>query len=478
MSKKDRRPVRICKGDLDTLQELLNISSPSKAILMCIALIKTRAKFVPSNENFERKIKEFKSIKMNCNNTESIYPTIHKDDVSFLYDRYGKKKKFEGAIKDFKSIKMNYSKTEELQPTIHNDDYDVSFLYDPYGKKEKFTNIIRCLIYEVTYILLEENNLERIISDEIQYQEELYKNTKKRKKSFQKKEIDINNPLIRIDGKKSKQLIDKFNPILAKGSENHPAYAEPFTGTTSVFCHLDTEFNNYELNDLNSRTLNFIKVIQNFPYEFKLHLSMLKCNKDVFSNIKEHSKKCNNNFKNKIEDALCFFFLNYCSFRNNHSSFRFEKEMYRPSQIKYLQTIKKIDHFHQKYEGVKITKSNAFYFIEKHIDCSDMLLYVDSPYPYTEHYYKCKNTPKKQKPFNHKKLAELLCAFKGNFVYSCRTTFSLGNQKKGFPNYEMVRTIDKLYKGKNLYYMDIPYCNKQIERVITNFYFDGAKKYE
>lgn len=435
MSKKDRRPVRICKGDLDTLQELLNISSPSKAILMCIALIKTRAKFVPSNENFQSMIKKFKSIKMNCNNTESIYPTIHDDDISFLYDRYDKKEKFEGAIKDFKSIKMNYSKTD----------------------------IIRCLIYEVTYILSEKNNLEKI--KEI----EEYRN-------IINKKTDINNPLVRIDGKKSTQLTAILNPILRKGSENHPAYAEPFTGTTSVFCHLNFHFNSYELNDLNSRMLNLIKTIRNSPNEFKLHLTMLDCNEDTFHKIKEYYHKNKDNFESNIEDALCFFFLNSFSVRNSESTFLFRKMDYTISQIKYLKTISRIDNLSDKYKGAKITKSNAFYFITKYINRSDMLLYVDSPYPYTEAYYDCEDVPTDD--FNHKKLAELLCAFKGNFVYSCRTTFSLNSQNKGFLNSEMVCTIDKLYKGKNLYYMDIPYRNKQIERVITNFYFNGAKKYE
>lgn len=451
MIKKDRHPVRIYEGDLRKLQKLLNISSPSKAILMSIALIKIRSKFVHCNEIVEKKIRIFMSNKINCGNKISIFPTIHNDDVNFLYARYDKNKN---------------------------------------SKSETFTDIVRCLIYEVTYILSHENNLEKLIS------EELCKNTKKRKKSFQRKERDINNPLIRIDGKKSNQLTDIFNSILLEGSKHHLAYAEPFTGTTSVFCHLnsDLDFKSYELNDLNSRTLNFIKVIQNTPNQFKLYLSMLNYNSDVFSNIKEYCKKCNNNFKTKIEDALCFFFLNYSSFKNSGGSFCSDKETYRLSQIKYLKTIGKIDYFHEKYQGVKITKSDAFYFIKKHINCSDMLLYVDSPYPYTEEYYKdvlkatskkgsdsnpkYKNTPKKKKVFDHEKLSNLLCSFEGNFVYSCRTTFSKANQKEGFPNYEMVCTIDKLYKGRNLYYLDIPYRNEQTERVITNFYFKGAKEYK
>lgn len=404
----NRTPVRINSDILNEYEELMGLHS-CKAIHAGIKMLNDTHEFLKVKELPPKRIKDFKSPNINSPKNVSLYPTLSNAECNFLKKRYG-------------------------------------------IKNSNISEIIRCFIYEMIF-LLKRNN------------ENIQKATKIK--------LDVyhgNKALFRITGQKNKEMCKHLNLIFNEVVKICPSYKEVFTGTANPFFNLNSVFNSYELNEINKRTVTFLKVLKKSPNEFKQHLQLLGCSKEIFENIINYEKLNAGKFKNDIQNAVCLFYLTFCSYHNNNKTFN-----NKLSQTSYYKALSRINHLSEKLKNIKITRSHALYFLQKYINCSDLLLYVDPPYPYTEGYYEDSDE------FKHEKLSKILCEFKGKFVYSCRTTFSNSNRRKGFPDYEMRLTIDKLFKNKGLFYKDIPLTNKantQIERIITNFYFEGATEYK
>lgn len=265
-------------------------------------------------------------------------------------------------------------------------------------------------------------------------------------------------------GRKNNIMCNEISLIFESVKGKYNKYAEAFVGTGNVFYHSDLNVDSF-INDKDARTVNFLKVLSDKPLELKVKLMLLQCNNETFEQI-----KCKSEFENEVDDAVAFMFVRYSSYYGLGECFDKKK-----TNKSYLKNLNLIYYLSRKLQGVEISKTDALYFINKHNE-SNVLLYIDSPYPYTEDYYK--------DSIDHKKLARLLTNAKSKFIYSSRTTFSNKNRGKGYTDAEMELTIDALYGSKGFYYVDVPLKNKfnedkkeQVERLITNFEFEGCKEY-
>lgn len=411
--------------DLNKIKNFFNVDKENKAIHKSIKLVFLNSKYSCINTYSETEIKKFYSQKMQKKD-KSITITLKDADMESLYLHYKLKKK-----KNKKQYIAKFSPSEA----------------------------IHCLVNEMSIIIDEVKDVSNILKS-----------------------------MYYMLGQKNELMCSELNKIFAIAGKNCNEYAEPFTGTSNVFFHLNSMFNKYSLNDLNTRTVNFLKVLRDNPTNLKLRLLNLELTKDKFNELKNYevfvNDADNTNEVVDIDDAVAFFYTRYMSLRGNEKTFYSARSESNNAIANYRETVNRITALSEKLANVNITSIDAFKFIKKQLGNPNLLLYVDSPYPYTEDYYNFidKKTGKKVKiQFNHKKLAELLLKFTGQFVYSCRLTFSIGKKSKGYPDNEMVRTIDILYKNKDFYYKDVHLkgpAKGQIERIITNFDFEGATKYE
>jgi len=321
-------------------------------------------------------------------------------------------------------------------------------------KNKQYTVNIKEEIFQALLLFYNTKNaseaVQRAITDVLEVKTEFQKEPKELKAMYF------------MFGRKNKKMCNEINSIFEAVKGSYKRYCEAFVGTGNVFYHFNLDVNSY-LNDKEPRTINFLRVLRDKPLELKIKLMLLQYNEETFNDLKNKSE-----FISDIDDAVNFLFTRYASYKGLGKNFNKHQ-----NQEDYFKNLNLIYYLSMKLQGVEISKTDALYFINKHNE-TNVLLYSDSPYPYTGDFYK--------NSINHKKLARLLQKFKGLFVYSCRITFSNENRDKGYTDKEMELTIDALYSSKGFYYKDVKLDEKdengQIERLITNFNFPDAIEYK
>ena len=110
-------------------------------------------------------------------------------------------------------------------------------------------------------------------------------------------------PLLKWAGGKrslTERIINLFSHI-----KKTKSYHEPFFGGGAVFFTLEPKKGS--INDINSRLMNFYKIVKNHPYELIEQASNYKYEKTEYY---KHRTRFNEKPENKIEDAALFLYLN------------------------------------------------------------------------------------------------------------------------------------------------------------------------
>lgn len=202
-------------------------------------------------------------------------------------------------------------------------------------------------------------------------------------------------PFLKWAGGKT-QLLDEIINGLPKDMENIKRYVEPFVGAGSVFLYFleNDYFEEYIINDINSKLINLYEIIRDTPEELIEILTELK-NKYLNLEMEEREElfycirsKFNNLNCNKVQLAAYFIFLNKTCFnglyRENlkgefnvpfgkHKNPSFFDEILLVNISKLL-NMKNKNGEHK----VKILNKN-FYELDEYID-NNTFVYCDPPY--------------------------------------------------------------------------------------------------
>lgn len=134
----------------------------------------------------------------------------------------------------------------------------------------------------------------------------------------------------------------------------------------------------------------------------------------------------------------------------------------------------------KKCKSVVITNEDLLVMIKKYMRKKNVVLWVDPPYYLSDGGYS-ENQPGWE---YHNQIYELLIKAKCKFVLFLRINASraadVDIDNKAIDD-SLRSFYDNRYKGNNLYYQDMPVkqkCGCTIERVITNFPFDGCCDYK
>ncbi len=238
------------------------------------------------------------------------------------------------------------------------------------------------------------------------------------------------------------------------------------------------------INDDDADKVNLFLSIKNHACEFKCKCLQFDCSKESFEQMKTKyfplDKKCN------VDRAVQFFLLNFFSVRNSGHTFN---EKTPKTLLKRLESVLPLS---ERLKEVIITEKDIFDVIRKYRKESSALFFIDPIYLDANVYQSrvIRASTSHGTGFSwqeHARLAKELGKIKGNFIYFCRITVSRHKDKNGNiidasdtlrnADIELHGKIDDLYWDRGFYYLDIPMDNGTIERIITNFSFNGSTYY-
>ena len=297
---------------------------------------------------------------------------------------------------------------------------------------------------------------------------------------FASKKILPQQKIFYLHGQKNSEMCailqEIFNDI--KGRYPITQYIEPFTGTGNVFLHTQVA-NHNSLNDNSEEITNLLKILQNYPCRLKVSLINLEYNKESFiiqRNLLRAFHKSEIKLTN-LERAIAFYYTRFASIRCRGADFNHKR-----TYTNLIVQLNSIYPLSRELQNVKITKNDALYFAKKHMLFGSVLYYIDSPYFYTETYYKEYNS--KGKVFNsHRALANFInkaTLYENIFVLNNRITASKAMQKKNITQETLIKLSDQLYAGKGFYKRlhEISTTDKQIDIFISNVEFIGSTPYD
>ncbi len=162
-------------------------------------------------------------------------------------------------------------------------------------------------------------------------------------------------------------------------------------------------------------------------------------------------------------------------------------ELFLASRNQGLAIIKQLDDLpltSKVFQNVKRTSQDGVAMAQKYRTKTEAFLVVDPPYSNTKGYEnRGTNSPQKEfLPKDHRNLAKALLNSQGIFLYFCRATVKRSHVDPFKPLPQDVRQrgeSEDLFANHNLYVRDFLYRNNGIiERVISNYPFDGFSKFE
>lgn len=284
---------------------------------------------------------------------------------------------------------------------------------------------------------------------------------------------------IRLPGSKWGEMRKVPQTLLA--GRSYKKVVEPCVGALGIFCNIDCAeeiiLNDYdtgkycfygELRANPTRLLNRLLSEQPAIKKYKLYDEILK--KIDPSSFNKQSSGYSN-----AEIADMFFYKNYyCKDRRAKGQIPLNKKPSLEYVCSLLKVAERLRGFmvespetHDFPRPVRLSNQDLLELIPKH-NCKDTLIICDPPYLFTGAYGE--NLTIEQ----HKQLAHLLKKHKGDFIYFCRLTERSHNETYESPRLRAFIT-DK-YASFEHYFMDIQ-TRDGLERVITNFKFDGGTPY-
>lgn len=303
------------------------------------------------------------------------------------------------------------------------------------------------------------------------------------------RELQFQDSIMYMMGQKNPTMLKFLEESFASVRAEHDikGYTELFGGTANVLLHMDTTDVEY-LNDNSNDLIGLLKTIKEYPYFFKLALWQLELSRKSFKFAKEFIKTAKKTIKDnnlptksysfKVEYYAYFFYMRYLSFMGTGHTFLDNKtlEAYR----KHLDLINLLS---ERLVNVNIKKRDAVYFGEclwKKFNIRNHIVYIDSPYLYSESYYKM-NRKDKSTFDNHRGLRNLAEKLRdnGNYVFtSYRITASETMKNKGTTSEKICKRLDELYCNRGFYYRLQPLPKKQIEILLSTVELQPSTKYD
>lgn len=248
------------------------------------------------------------------------------------------------------------------------------------------------------------------------------------------------------------------------------------------------------INDKDSEKENLYTVIRDNPFELEtacyeistIIQSMIDNNmvhkNDIYLDVKKSILQqiiSNLQAKNYHKEVIA---ASVMIPKNCHSSrgTTYTVEHQRKAFLKKAENICPISALFRSCKLVSITGKDLLAVIKKYMRKKNVVLWIDPPYYLSDGGY-----PENQPGWKyHNQIYELLIKVKCKFVLFLRIKASRTG-KVDIDNEaiddSLMNFYDNRYKGKNLYYKDMPVKQKYgftEERVITNFAFDGCCNYK
>ena len=179
--------------------------------------------------------------------------------------------------------------------------------------------------------------------------------------SFTQKPLEPNEYLFSRFGLKNKRLLDVITRSIEeiRIEEECNKYCEVFTGTANVLLHLIHPFEFEEINDKDKDMTNLLFVIQQWIDEFIFRLLQCPVTKETFDELRKKENKSSQNKKDKLNNAVKFYFTTLLSYYGKGDSLR--SNVTDETLLRKLITLFKM---HQRLSKTKITSVDAFYFLK------------------------------------------------------------------------------------------------------------------
>lgn len=231
----------------------------------------------------------------------------------------------------------------------------------------------------------------------------------------------------------------------------HKTYVEVFGGAGWVL--FGKEPSEKEIfNDLDENLMNFWRVVRDKPDKFLESYKWEIISRDVFDDYKE--KYLNNNYKDDVEQAHIFYYLNKLCFGGvmNPPSLAFG--LY-PPRLNFKTLEKNITRASKRLQNV-VLENKSFEEIFEKYDSEDTFFFLDSPYRDTRGYKVGKFTDE-----NYRKLASCCKNAKGSWLYTINNDefFKELFKEYNFITQDVFYSVCKEEKGRKEYK----------ELMITNF---------
>lgn len=246
------------------------------------------------------------------------------------------------------------------------------------------------------------------------------------------------------------------------------------------------------INDKDSEKENLYKIIRDHPlklesacYEILTNIQSMIENNTIHKNDRylDFQKSILQQITNELQAKQYSKEIIYASLmilQNCHSArgTTYTIEHQCNAFLEKINNICPISYNFRRCKLVVITCEDLLDVIKKYMRKKNVVLWIDPPYYLSNGGY-----PENQSGWNyHNQIYELLIKAKCKFVLflrinASRTDVDINNKAI---DVSLKNFYDNHYKGKNLYYKDMPVRQKYgntIERVITNFEFNGCVKY-
>lgn len=254
-------------------------------------------------------------------------------------------------------------------------------------------------------------------------------------------------------------------------------YAEPFTGTANVLLHtaeLDAEL----LSDNSVDLVNLLRIIRDFPYEFKAELLSLDTDRSAVKKYRTDllSPPCLKAPQSALLRRAAMFWV--CRYFSHYGQGMGYRAVAPDAMMKKLDVIHGIS---ERLREVDIKKRDALYFARTLANEADQfLIYFDAPYICSEEYYK-HNNAKRQAFSAHTALRNRVQELRTHHicVLNYRITVSASMNKKGISDETLRRKLDQLYLNRGFHFKlkRLKNTNEQIEILLATVPFCGSQPY-
>lgn len=291
------------------------------------------------------------------------------------------------------------------------------------------------------------------------------------------KENSLKRPIKLMGSKWDKNMQEVINRIMERC--HCTSIVETCAGALGIFCNINTP-NDVLLNDLDNGKIAFYKTLQNNCTKLLIDMMLTPSAKKKYERFKRKLRISN---RSDYQTATAYFYVNFYDYHYNRENYNAESAGFSLQKVcNYLRISKKLT-------GVKFNNINLLNLIPKYRKKADTLIICDPPYENTKS-YKSNLTSEE-----HDKLAKMLNNHQGQFIYFCRVSARGKNPSRSAKI--ITAKVEDNYanqdkkKKKKTYYIDIALHDNTsesstkkkkpsptiIERIITNFAFEGATEF-